>query len=98
MVTDADPRGRPVGYYRGLVALVSTDPAIGVKTSATIVTDGRTAEPGEWEANARLIAAAPEMLEALREAEKQLAVSAGDSFALVEVRAAIAKAEGRSDV
>jgi len=45
-------------------------------------------------ASARLIAAAPEMLEALREAESVLACSTFDVEALTTVRAAIAKATG----
>lgn len=60
------------------------------------------------EANAKLIAAAPELLEALRKAEFRLAklvalndeepgiASPDDAAALEQVRAAVAKAEGRS--
>lgn len=48
------------------------------------------AVPGKTEANARLIAAAPDLLEALRVAEE----SVGDLKALEIVRAAIAKATG----
>jgi hypothetical protein len=53
----------------------------------------------EREADARLIAAAPEMLEALRDALGNLALYADTQpqavIALVKVRAAIAKAEGK---
>ncbi len=59
---------------------------------------------GEREANASLIAAAPDMLEALKENEKGLAILAGqfpDHLGirqdLERTRAAIAKAEGRCD-
>lgn len=47
------------------------------------------------DANARLIAAAPEMLEALYEVEAT-AIDAYDPVMLAKVQAAIAKAEGRS--
>jgi len=47
----------------------------------------------EIEANARLIAAAPEMLEALKTIESCLAPEDND-YAARKVRAAIAKAEG----
>lgn len=47
-----------------------------------------------WEANAHLIAAAPEMYEALKAIESCLAPADNDSAAQ-KVRAAIAKAEGR---
>lgn len=51
------------------------------------------------EANARLIAAAPDLLEALEEAEKCLAESeySEDGYARKLVRAAIAKAKGESN-
>lgn len=47
-------------------------------------------------ANARLIAAAPDMLAALKGAELQLRAHKIDCRELDEIRAAIAKAEGRS--
>ena len=50
---------------------------------------------GEAEANARLIAAAPELLAALRECAKQLSAIGAKGHASV-ARAAIAKAEGRA--
>jgi hypothetical protein len=67
-------------------------------------------EPGEWAANARLIAAAPEMYEALKAAEQFISNGIEVGFirmpdadtpdpahnTLPAVRAAIAKAEGRS--
>ena len=56
------------------------------------VTDGGTTD---GEANARLIAAAPELLAALKDiAETQWANGVPSSGALREARAAIAKAEG----
>lgn len=49
----------------------------------------------ECEANARLIAAAPDMLAALKGAELQLRAHKIDCRELSEIRAAIAKAEGK---
>lgn len=49
---------------------------------------------GKAEANARLIAAAPELLEALKAIESCLSPDDND-YAAQKVRAAIAKAEGR---
>jgi hypothetical protein len=51
----------------------------------------------EWDSNANLIAAAPEMLVALQRAEIELNTYLGElsATALPMVRAAIAKAEGR---
>lgn len=56
---------------------------------------------GASDANARLIAAAPELLEALKALvvmDKQLLESCGigDTAVLIQARAAIAKAEGQS--
>ena len=50
------------------------------------------------QANANLIAAAPELLEALRLAEATLAANLSQSDALPEIRAALAKAEGKAKV
>lgn len=94
-----DPRGQPVPFYRGLVALVSCDPSI-----AVVADRGRTASASEWDANARLIAAAPELL---RVAELAVGVALGRPHdgsqldedlegLLLEARAAIAKARGES--
>ena len=47
---------QPVPYYNGLVALTAQSPYI------AIVTDGRVCDSMEWPANARLMAAAPELL------------------------------------
>lgn len=44
-----------------------TNPAIGIKAAtASIVTDGREAQPHQWEANARVMGAAPELLDVVR--------------------------------
>ena len=53
-----------------------------------------TAQGTNWIANARLIAAAPELLEALKET---LAIAKRDEFGdyVIRAEAAIAKAEGR---
>jgi hypothetical protein len=53
-ILPGDPRGQPVLYYRGLVALVSCDPSISVVTK-----DGTAVDKSEWEDVARLIARAP---------------------------------------
>ena len=47
------------------------------------------------EANARLIAAAPDMLAVLKDVENALSVMGKETTGLLRVRAAIAKAEGR---
>lgn len=62
---------------------------------------GRTGDKSETLANAALIAAAPEMLEALHEAERllsEVSTRTGMSFFSVGslIRAAIEKAEGKS--
>lgn len=57
---------QPVAYYRGLVMYVSSDPYITVCTGHEGDKSGRICAPDEWEANARLIAAAPELYEALK--------------------------------
>lgn len=61
----------------------------------------KTGVTREMEANARLIAAAPEMLEALKSAENFVDDHSEESYAagqtlLARIRAAISKAEGRS--
>jgi len=51
--------------------------------------------PGDTEANARLIAAAPEMLEALKHADEACSqIVAPNEWPRDKIRAAIAKAEG----
>lgn len=53
-------------------------------------------EQGESEANARLIAAAPELLEACKEIVRRINENTGEEIlALGQLQAAIAKAEGR---
>lgn len=69
-----------------------------VATKRYITCEGRNAE--EAEANARLIAAAPEMLEALQEAYRVLSLRNLDCDvkALTIARAALTKAEGETNV
>lgn len=55
-VLEGDPRGQPVMYYRGLVALIAHD---GTARTLAVVSDGRAVPKSQWEANARLIAMAP---------------------------------------
>jgi hypothetical protein len=59
-VLPGDPRGQPVSYYSGTVCLVSCDPPLAV-VSRLRETEGRHVSPEEWEANTRLIAAAPQL-------------------------------------
>lgn len=64
---------------------------------ATLDTKDHRVSPGDRRANGKLIAAAPEMLEALGVACEALALptsEAGRAHALAIARAAIAKAEG----
>lgn len=69
--------------------------AIGTPLIAKVVL--RDCSINEQRANAHLIAAAPELLEALRTAETLIALDIirDDAGCLKRVRAAIAKAEGR---
>jgi len=61
-VFENDERGQPQVIYRGLVCLISHG-----DRRISVVTDGRNCSTDEWEANARLIAAAPDLLEAVQE-------------------------------
>lgn len=62
-VLDDDPRGQPVAYYRGIVAFVERSPD---RTIAVVAESVECVNKSEWDGNARLIAAAPTMLGALR--------------------------------
>ena len=62
------------------------------RVSHYIADDGEYIDGGE--ANARLIAAAPDLLDALKNAVKVLERKAPDSLDLIEARAAILRAEG----
>jgi len=59
-VSPDDPRGQPSAAYRGLVCYVSTDPCLAVVTA-----DGSAVPPDQWPGIAHLIAAAPDLFEAL---------------------------------
>lgn len=96
---------QPVAYYPGIVMYVSSDPHITVVTGAEGDKSGHVCDRDEWEANARLIAAAPDLLEALSEARKmawafiRLGVDLPefnpDEHCLIrKIDAAIAKARG----
>lgn len=74
----------PAGDYRGPVAdLQSCDHIQGITMA-------------ECEANARLIAAAPDMFDALRDALASLEISGQSDYVTGRVRAAIAKARGEA--
>ena len=61
-ILDDDPRGQPSPMYRGLIALVERSP----ERTLGVVAKNHDAARDHWAANAKLIAAAPELLEALR--------------------------------
>ena len=63
---------------------------------ALVEHNGRTISKEEVEANANLIAAAPELLEALEEMYEKCNISPDDAPHRVKARAAIAKAKGNS--
>jgi hypothetical protein len=88
-VTQNDPRGQPSLFYSGLVAILEMSP----DRRLTVVTPRRV-QPSEWTANARLIAAAPELyavsLRILRDCWERLPDEIVD-----ELKEALAKAEGR---
>lgn len=68
-------KDQPVPYYRGLVAVLSSDPYISICTGETGDQSGRTCGGDEWEANAALIAAAPDLYEALKTINELLVYS-----------------------
>ena len=90
-----------LGTWEAIGLEVTEAPRPGDSTGATIATVERQPRKGEERANVRLIAAAPDMLAALREAEAAVvAVNAGAGVTLFNpatlavIREAIAKAEG----
>lgn len=52
-VSENDPRGQPVPYYLGVIALLQKGP----EGTLALVTDGRACSPDEWANNAAFIAA-----------------------------------------
>jgi hypothetical protein len=56
---------QPQKLYKGLICLIEHSPDNYI---SVVQANGRVVESDEWEANARLIAAAPELLEAAEEA------------------------------
>lgn len=56
-----DPRGQPVPYYRALIAWIACSPD---RRLTVIQAEERTVSKDEWEPNTRLIAAAPDLLDA----------------------------------
>jgi hypothetical protein len=55
---------QPQKLYKGLICLIEHSPD---RYISIVQADGRVVESDEWEANARLIAAAPELLDGLLE-------------------------------
>lgn len=90
----------PEGLSEGRLAASIHHGAVSASVPLIRVGAGRDDDADEVMANARLIAAAPELLEALRAAEDFMAGFEGDELQegiderLTTVRAAIAKAEG----
>lgn len=90
-------KDQPVPYYRGLISVLSSDPHISICTGETGDQSGRTCGRDEWEANASLIAAAPDLYEAL-----ELLLNDVEHYpawqrpchAVDSARAALAKARG----
>lgn len=86
--------------YRGIICTVEQSERL----TAVAAGDGRTAFPDEWSANARLIAAAPDLLEALKALRLQALQSNVNSAAnewgreaLEMANDAISRAEGRTE-
>ncbi len=93
---------QPVCYYHGLVAYIADrdheDRFIAVVTGEHGDESGRTVTAEEWEHNARLIAAAPDLLETLEEIvsyEGGADSALHDEYVMERVHAAIAKAKGK---
>lgn len=88
----------PWTYHIGLSAGIIT----GADDKSVIDGGGVTEDRPEWEANARLIAAAPDLLEAAKKAERLLSVALRfpldtneNQADLIALRSIIAKAEAR---
>lgn len=86
---------QPSIFYRGLVATVERSP----ERWLSVVADCGAVGPDEWEGNTRLLAAAPDLLSALRAFlrmdDKTEPITAAEwNAAVVMGRAAIAKATG----
>jgi hypothetical protein len=92
VVMPDNPRGAPVPHYRGLVCLIATDPYI-----AVVASDGHAVTRHDWPRNARLIAAAPEMLAALQAARPYLISNVAPLEVYQQVVNAIDKAQGRAE-
>lgn len=95
-MTEHTPGPWAVSSHHGRLTVATHD-------GSMIIADCRVASDDEFQANARLIAAAPEMLAALRYAVDVIEEAAGgresqlssdEQAALAQARAAIAKANG----
>lgn len=104
-VFETAPRGQPVPYYRGLVCILADG-----DHRLSVVADNGPCAPEQWQANAALIASAPDLLSALTELLEladDMAAQIGVSFAGTSIsdieddpafaksRAAITKATAR---
>ena len=77
-VLEDGPRPQPVPYYRGLIALIHHSSEI---DHLSVVTSGdRLVPKTDWEANATLIAAAPDMAETLERAFSALITMVSNAY------------------
>lgn len=65
-IQNDDPRGQPVAHYRGLVCTVEHSPD---RYLAVVAENVEHVSREEWPHNARLIASAPDLYEALKAVE-----------------------------
>src|SRR6185503_10306592 len=92
-----DPRGQPQGAYHGLICILQCSPDGNI---AVVTGNGSYSMPREWDSNACLIAAAPDLLAAAKVALEQMcrvsAPTASFTDAVDELDAAILKATSSS--
>ena len=92
-----DPRGQPVPYYRALICTVEHSPD---RYLAVVQMNGQHVSREQWQSNARLIAAAPDLLAELKdavvfmEAVKAQSGDSGVGLLIKSARAALKKATG----
>jgi hypothetical protein len=69
-VLNDDPRGQPSPMYRSTICTVEHS---GERCLTVVQQDGLTSSRWQWVANARLIAAAPDLLEVVKRGRQKLA-------------------------